>query len=143
MILFFCTLTFFVTFGTLLFTLLIVTIIYTNTFLAPLLLLIGPSDEPTPFEQAAERVMRRCLGACLKALGLDRFEIALPRAFRHSRQVDDASLEAPSGGGRGVARGSSRQPSCDDRMQSIVRAMRRCLGAFLRAIGLDGFDIAL
>ncbi len=44
--LFFCTLTLFVKFGSLLCTLLVVAILYTNTFLAPLLILFGPQDAP-------------------------------------------------------------------------------------------------
>ena len=45
--LFFCTINFFEHFGQLLVLLLLVTVIYTNVFLAPLLCLAGPSDEQT------------------------------------------------------------------------------------------------
>ena len=79
--LFFCTITIFLRFGQLLCTLLLVTIVYTNTFLAPLLCLFGPSDEPSPCERA--------LGRCARALAPS------TGAFRH-RQFEESGEQSAS-----------------------------------------------
>ena len=77
----FCTITLFLRFGQLLCTLLFVTVLYTNTFLAPLLCLLGPSDdEPSRFKAA----FSRCMRALTPSVG----------AFRH-RQFDETG-EQPS-----------------------------------------------
>ena len=89
--LFFCTINFFLQFGQLLCTLLVVTIVYTNTFLAPLLLLIGPSDETSALDAACLRCVRRL---CSPASVLLR-RVHQPRATW--RQFDAGHRDARNG----------------------------------------------
>ena len=77
--LFLCTLHFFTAFGKLLCTLLLVAIIYTNTFLAPLLLLIGPSTRTAAAGGATSSVAVGKVGRLRTA-----------EAFRH-RQMDETA----------------------------------------------------
>ena len=81
----------FLQFGQLLCTLLVVTIVYTNTFLAPLLLLIGPSDETSALDAACLRCVRRL---CSPASVLLR-RIHQPRATW--RQFDAGHRDARKG----------------------------------------------
>ena len=78
------------------------TIVYTNTFLAPLLLLIGPSDTPSAMEAALAECTRKVCDKVGAALGLTLGRrvgprTAMPRigrasvarAFRHRQFGDD------------------------------------------------------
>lgn len=112
--LFFCTISIFSQFGELLCTLLLVTIIYTNTFLAPLLYLIGPSDESslvaTPVSQAVG-VFTRCICACRSS----------PVAFRH-RQFDTGGdrAQVAAQGGRSLSGVESAMRTPNAAMESRV-----------------------
>ena len=81
-----CTINLFSQFGRLLCTLLVVTILYTNTFLAPLLLLVGPGDDA---------------GACAPCLGRKaqgRRSTGVWRQFDVGDGVGDGGKRLPGGG---------------------------------------------
>lgn len=96
--LFFCTITFFSHFGELLCTLLIVTIVYTNTFLAPLLGLVGPSDEPACLDDA----LSRCCRERVRPL------VPTASAFRH-RKFDDSTPAGRTSNGHASAAPAAEQ----------------------------------
>ena len=106
--LFFCTINIFLQFGQLLCTLLVVTSIFTNLMLAPLLLLVGPTDEPSKIDQAVLGWTRR-LCAPLARL-LPRSGRGTASAFRHQQFFDRSA-----GGGGGGADGGGDGRDRDER----------------------------